>query len=160
METFFRVTGLLCGEFTGHRWIPRTRPVTRSFGVFSLVCVRINGWVNNRETGDLERHRAHYVLGNFKNVYIVICQYWHDDADYLAMEDAKSSAVMRLTYSFYIISISAPEATDPPFYTPLILSRCMCFHFKATGARTRLFSDENVNSDCVARLSAVMLLTV
>ena len=30
----FRVTGYLCGEFTGHRWIPRTRPVTRSFDVF------------------------------------------------------------------------------------------------------------------------------
>ena len=30
-----RVTGHLYGEFTGHRWIPRTqRPVTRSFGVF------------------------------------------------------------------------------------------------------------------------------
>ena len=25
METFFRVTGLLCGEFTGHRWIPRSK---------------------------------------------------------------------------------------------------------------------------------------
>ena len=25
METFFRVTVLLCGEFTGHRWIPRTK---------------------------------------------------------------------------------------------------------------------------------------
>ena len=24
----------LCGEFTGHRWIPLTRPVTRSFDVF------------------------------------------------------------------------------------------------------------------------------
>ena len=30
----FRVTGPLCGEFTGHRWIPSQRPVTRSFGVF------------------------------------------------------------------------------------------------------------------------------
>ena len=25
METFFRVTGPLCGEFTGHRWIPLTK---------------------------------------------------------------------------------------------------------------------------------------
>ena len=25
MEKKFRVTGLLCGEFTGHRWIPRTK---------------------------------------------------------------------------------------------------------------------------------------
>ena len=31
----FRVTGHLCGEFTGHRWITRTqRPVTRNFDVF------------------------------------------------------------------------------------------------------------------------------
>ena len=30
----FRVTGPLCGEFTGHRWIPRTKAVTRSFDVF------------------------------------------------------------------------------------------------------------------------------
>ena len=27
---------------------------------FSLICVWINGWVNNREAGDLRRHRAHY----------------------------------------------------------------------------------------------------
>ena len=30
----FRVTGPLCGEFTGHRLIPQQRPVTRSFDVF------------------------------------------------------------------------------------------------------------------------------
>ena len=30
----FRVTGHLRGEFTGERWIPRTKPVTRSFDVF------------------------------------------------------------------------------------------------------------------------------
>ena len=28
--------------------------------MFSLICARINGWVNNREAGDLRRHRAHY----------------------------------------------------------------------------------------------------
>ena len=30
----FRVTGHLCGEFTGPRWIPAQRPVTRNFDVF------------------------------------------------------------------------------------------------------------------------------
>ena len=31
----FRVTGHLCGEFTGHLWIPSTQtPVTRSFDTF------------------------------------------------------------------------------------------------------------------------------
>ena len=28
--------------------------------MFSLICARIYGWVNNREAGDLRRHRAHY----------------------------------------------------------------------------------------------------
>ena len=28
--------------------------------MFSLICVSINGWVNNREAGDLRRYRAHY----------------------------------------------------------------------------------------------------
>ena len=28
--------------------------------MFSLICVWINGWVNNRKAGDLRRYRAHY----------------------------------------------------------------------------------------------------
>ena len=28
--------------------------------MFSFICVWINGWVNNREAGDLRRYRAHY----------------------------------------------------------------------------------------------------
>ena len=28
--------------------------------MFSLICTLTNGWVNNREAGDLRRHRAHY----------------------------------------------------------------------------------------------------
>ena len=28
--------------------------------MFSLICARINGWVNNREAGNLRCHRPHY----------------------------------------------------------------------------------------------------
>ena len=28
--------------------------------MFSLICTRINGWVNNGEAGDFRRYRAHY----------------------------------------------------------------------------------------------------
>ena len=55
----FHVTGPLCGEFTGPGEFPAQRPVTRSFDV-SVICARINGWVNNRKAGDLRRHRGHY----------------------------------------------------------------------------------------------------
>ena len=41
------------GEF------PAQRPVTRSLTI-SLICVWINGWVNDREAGDLIRYHAHY----------------------------------------------------------------------------------------------------
>ena len=56
----FRITGPLCGKLTGE--FPAQRPVTRSFDVFlfSFICVWINGWVNNREAGDLRRYRVHY----------------------------------------------------------------------------------------------------
>ena len=58
---FVRGIHRVTGEF------PTQRPVTRSFDV-SLICTWtqktvpevINVWVNNRETGDLKRHRAHY----------------------------------------------------------------------------------------------------
>ena len=68
MEIFFRITGPLCGKFTGHRWIPAHRPVTRSFGGF-LISAWINGWVNIRVAVDLRRHRAYHDV----NVMI-----WHD----------------------------------------------------------------------------------
>ena len=53
----FRVTGHLCGELTGNsphkgQW--------RGALVFSLICVWIIGWVNNREAGDLRRYRADF----------------------------------------------------------------------------------------------------
>ena len=35
----FRVTGPLCREFGGHRWIPSKRSVTRSFDVFFHLCL-------------------------------------------------------------------------------------------------------------------------
>ena len=28
--------------------------------LFCLICAWTNGWVNNRDAGDLRRHRAHY----------------------------------------------------------------------------------------------------
>ena len=57
--SIFRVTGPLWGN----------SPVPVNFShkgqwrralMFSLISVWINGWVNNREAGDLRRHRGHY----------------------------------------------------------------------------------------------------
>ena len=56
----FRVTGSLCGEFTGSGEFPPHKGQWRGALMFSLICVWINGWVNNREASDLRRHRGHY----------------------------------------------------------------------------------------------------
>ena len=63
----FRVTGHLCGEFTGPRWIPPHKGQWWGDLVFSLICVWINGWVNNREAGDLTRYRVHYDVTVMRN---------------------------------------------------------------------------------------------
>ena len=47
----FHVTGHVCGEFTGHRWITRTEASDAALWCF-LSSVP--------ETGDLRRHRAHF----------------------------------------------------------------------------------------------------
>ena len=49
------------------------RQVTRAL-MFSLTCAWINAWENNREAGDLRRHRAHYdviVMHSFRLVPVV-----------------------------------------------------------------------------------------
>ena len=56
----FRVTDHLCGEFTGHRWIPRTKAINAELWYFLWSVPWINSWVNNRKAGDLRRNRAHY----------------------------------------------------------------------------------------------------
>ena len=59
METFSALLAICAGN---HR-----SPVNSSHKgqwrgavMFSLICVWINGWLNNREAGDLRRYRAHY----------------------------------------------------------------------------------------------------
>ena len=58
----FRVTGHLCREFTGPRWITR-RPVTRNFDVFfdqrsnKLSSEQLWGWLFETPSRPLWRHR-------------------------------------------------------------------------------------------------------
>ena len=58
--TIIRVTCHSCGELTGPRWNPPYKVQWRRALMFSLICARINGWLNNDEAGYLRRHRAYY----------------------------------------------------------------------------------------------------
>ena len=57
METFSALLAICAGNSPVTGEFPTQKPVTRSFDVFFAW---INGWVNNREAGDLRRHRAQY----------------------------------------------------------------------------------------------------
>ena len=61
----FCVTGHLCGEFTVNS--PHKGQWHGAL-MFSLICARINGRVNNCEAGDLIRHRAHYYVTVMKTL--------------------------------------------------------------------------------------------
>ena len=56
----FRVTGPLCREFTGHRWIPPTKVSDAELWCFLSIGTWINGWVNNHEAGDFRHQCTHY----------------------------------------------------------------------------------------------------
>ena len=59
METFSALLALCAGNSP----VPVNSPHKgqwREALMFSLICARINDWVNNREAGDLRRHRGHY----------------------------------------------------------------------------------------------------
>ena len=53
METFSALLAICAGN-SPHKGL------WRGALTVSLICARINGWVNNREAGDLRRHRTHY----------------------------------------------------------------------------------------------------
>ena len=59
METFPRYWPIVWGI---HRSLVNSphKGQWRGALVFSLICVWINGWVNNHEARDLRRYRAHY----------------------------------------------------------------------------------------------------
>ena len=91
--SIFRVTVPLCGEFTGHRWIPLKKASDAELWCFLWSAPWIKGWVSNREVAGLRRLRAHYdviAMPVQKNITWHICRksifpyssvshYWHWD---------------------------------------------------------------------------------
>ena len=66
METFSALLALCAGNSP----VPVNSPHKcqwRGALMFSLICARINDWVNNREAGDLRRHRGHYGISVMHN---------------------------------------------------------------------------------------------
>ena len=70
METISASLALCAGNSLVNGEFPAQGSVTRSL-MFSLICVWINDCVNNREAGELRRHRGHY------DVIVIVLEYSH-----------------------------------------------------------------------------------
>ena len=73
METFSALLAICAGNSPVPGEFPH-KGQWRGAVMFFLICVWINGWVNNRKAGDLRRYRIHYdVIVMMKNVLSQIC---------------------------------------------------------------------------------------
>ena len=92
---------------------PAQRAVTGTL-MFSLICARIYGWVNNFEAGDLRRHRAHYDVTvmrisniNHAKLWAVIsrpCPYFSGGLHYDdVIMTAIASQISSLTIVYWIV---------------------------------------------------------
>ena len=83
METYSALLAICEGKLAVTGGFPSQSPVMRSFYV-SFDRRWTNGWANNRDTGDLRRHRTHY------DVTVIIFK----------AEDVVTNTGMLLTKSF------------------------------------------------------------
>ena len=73
--------------------------------MFSLICVWINGWVNNSEAGDLRCRRAHYdvtVMGGGKIISSICASYeWKPSKTWQSQNPWKI-----LAWAYYVCSVN------------------------------------------------------
>ena len=136
----FRVTSHLCGEFTGPRWIPPHKGQWRGALMFSLICVWINDWVNNREAGDLRRYRAHYDV-------TVRCSAsdFHLGGHYcgITLESWYLKSLVTLLFCLQLVQVNKKANIKAPHYWP-------CSYWeKCTGDHWILLTKSTWYGNCV-----------
>ena len=103
--------------------------------MFSLIGARINGWVNNREAGDLRRYRTHYDV-IVMNVTFAACSNWqqrkHREFCITELLWGESSAYQRVSpnkklviekvFPYCNISWIIVSKMSPIYFTALLLS--------------------------------------
>ena len=100
--------------------------------MFSLICTRINGWVNNGEAGHLRRHRAHYD--------VTVMSYtlkWYDHCLYLPQVRCMVYWQITSVYLCYVCNNEIQQIVQIPPNTSIniwllsdaiIIHRIACVH--------------------------------
>ena len=71
--------------------------------IFSLICARINGWVNNGVAGDLRRYRAHYdvIVMGIRKFMVMLGRRWAN----ICFETCHDLLKL-LTYSVHVMVVA------------------------------------------------------
>ena len=83
--------------------------------MFSLICARIDGWVNNGEAGDLRRYRTHYdviVMTSQSGIYNKIHGYIRSNNDKIYHTMKRRIVCFRTRYNHYIDVIMSAMASQ------------------------------------------------
>ena len=99
----------------GNSPVPVEFPAQRPVSQFSLIYVWINGWVNNREAGDLRRNSAHYDV-------IVMCSALYAISCYTGLCYNEN----RLQDSATVIRVHIDSYITPVHTSPLHQAECVC----------------------------------
>ena len=90
--------------------------------VFSLICIWINDWVNNRETGDLRRQRGHYDVIVMK--HCTSCR-WGNHAKnphtyFILASSQKTSVTFYISKGYAMIRVGEMVKTLVDFMTHIV----------------------------------------
>ena len=107
----FRVTGHLCGEFSGPRWIPRTKISDGKLWCF----LWINRYVNNCEARDSRRYRTH------DDVIVMQAQF-----DYPLPHTKSTSNKNRHKVDINTVVVHISHTCTVPYLHYIDQSRCGC----------------------------------
>ena len=109
----------------------------------TLICVRINGWVNNREAGDLRRHRAHYDVIVMQVSGAGTCH-----KIYQPVSDRQNSLGIIQSLCWHPHTISHRDQYKSPIccvYLGLYLIRTLCAEFHLTAYEYFMMTPSNGN---------------
>ena len=65
--------------------------------MFSFICVWINDWVNNREAGDLRRHRGHYDVDVMQHITHERPDVWNQQLDVFVPQHVQTNNIENIS---------------------------------------------------------------
>ena len=99
--------------------------------MFSLICARINDWVNNREAGDLRRYRAHYDVIVMTWTDIDLASVWSSYNHTISQEVPQPFNFKMIYLKFH---------SDLPVSNELMTGYALIMHFWRFGKRAILYA--------------------